>query len=122
MAAMGYCPSGRLFEAAACGTAVLSDWWEGLDTFFTPGEEILVTRSAAETITAITTDPELLVRVGVRAKERTLDCHTAAHRAQRLIDLIERPPDLSEEWREPINRAMHSASVSPADSLLSAKA
>jgi len=37
MASMGYCPSGRLFEAAACGTAVLSDWWEGLDAFFEPG-------------------------------------------------------------------------------------
>ena len=31
MAAMGYCPSGRLFEAAACGTAVLTDEWDGLD-------------------------------------------------------------------------------------------
>ena len=42
MAAMGWCPSGRLFEAAACGAAVLSDWWEGLDAFFEPGREILV--------------------------------------------------------------------------------
>ncbi len=42
MAAMGYCPSGRLFEAAACGTAVLSDWWTGLDSFFEPGAEILI--------------------------------------------------------------------------------
>ncbi len=121
MAAMGYCPSGRLFEAAACGTAVLSDWWEGLDTFFTPGEEILIARSASEAIAAVTTDSELLARVGIRAKERTLDCHTAGHRAQRLIELIELPPDLSREWREPINRAMHSASLSPVDSLLSAK-
>ncbi len=42
MAAMGWCPSGRLFEAAACGTAILSDHWEGLDAFFEPGREILV--------------------------------------------------------------------------------
>ena len=34
MAAMGHCPSGRLFEAAACGTAILSDDWAGLDDFF----------------------------------------------------------------------------------------
>ena len=39
---MGYCPSGRLFEAAACGAPILSDWWEGLEAFFEPGEEILV--------------------------------------------------------------------------------
>ena len=29
MAAMGWCPSGRLFEAAACGAPILTDWWEG---------------------------------------------------------------------------------------------
>src|SRR5690606_15867122 len=33
MAAWGYCPAGRLFEAAACGTPIVSDWWEGLDAF-----------------------------------------------------------------------------------------
>ena len=42
MAACGYCPSGRFFEAAACGTPIVSDWFEGLDTFFRPGEEILI--------------------------------------------------------------------------------
>src|SRR5205807_2626504 len=40
MVDMGWCPSGRLFEAAACGAAILSDTWEGLDSFFAPGEEI----------------------------------------------------------------------------------
>src|SRR6185369_8117440 len=41
MAEMGFCPSGRLFEAAACGAPILTDTWEGLDQFYTPGEEIL---------------------------------------------------------------------------------
>src|SRR3954468_14896805 len=36
MAEMGYCPSGRLFEAAACGTPILSDTWEGIENFFEP--------------------------------------------------------------------------------------
>src|SRR5690606_28878681 len=36
MVRTGYAPSVRLFEAAACGCAIISDWWEGLDTFFTP--------------------------------------------------------------------------------------
>ena len=44
MADMGYCPSGRLFEAAACGTSALSDVWEGLDEFYAPGQEILLCR------------------------------------------------------------------------------
>ena len=42
MATMGWCPSGRLFEAAACATPILSDWWDGLDAFFEPEAEILI--------------------------------------------------------------------------------
>jgi spore maturation protein CgeB len=93
MAAMGYCPSGRLFEAAACGTPVLSDWWTGLDEFFQPGEEILVANSTAEALQAITEDLGLLHEIGSRAKERALDCHTAQIRARQLLDLIESARD-----------------------------
>ncbi|HEY7307203.1 MAG TPA: glycosyltransferase [Bryobacteraceae bacterium] len=96
MAAMGYCPSGRLFEAAACGTAVLSDWWAGLDSFFEPGEEILIAASTADAIPAITKDKAALSRIGMRARERALDCHTAQIRAQRLIRLFEAPTSVAD--------------------------
>ncbi|MBV8897657.1 MAG: glycosyltransferase [Acidobacteriaceae bacterium] len=89
MAAMGYCPSGRLFEAAACGTPVLSDWWKGLNEFFQPGDEILIANSTAEAVTAIQQDAGALKQIGARAKQRALDCHTAAIRARQLIELIE---------------------------------
>ena len=95
MAAMGYCPSGRLFEAAACGTAVLSDWWEGLDTFFKPNEEILVARSSDDAVRAITADQECIRQIGQRAMERALDCHTAEARARRLVSLLEDLPNES---------------------------
>ena len=88
---MGYCPSGRLFEAAACGIAVLSDNWLGLDSFFTPGHEILLASSTAEAVDAIASDRALLAQIGSRARERALDCHTAGIRARRLIELIESP-------------------------------
>ena len=91
MASMGYCPSGRLFEAAACGTAVLSDWWTGLELFFKPGEEILISTSVRDSVAAITKDLGLLHRIGSRARERALDCHTAEIRARRLISLLETP-------------------------------
>jgi len=93
MAVMGYCPSGRLFEAAACGTAVLSDSWPGIETFFTPGSEILLANSTTEAISAIGKNPSLLREIGAKAKARVLDCHTAATRADRLLSLIERPRD-----------------------------
>lgn len=89
MAAMGHCPSGRLFEAAACGTPVLSDWWTGLDEFFEPEEEILIATSPADTLTAIRQDPAALKQIGARAQQRALDCHTAEIRARQLVTLIE---------------------------------
>jgi spore maturation protein CgeB len=88
MAELGYCPSGRLFEAAACGAPVLSDWWEGLDQFFTPGSEIIVARSSDEAAAAITRAPEELAAVGERARERAFDEHTASHRAAELERLL----------------------------------
>ena len=92
MAAMGYCPSGRL-EAAACGTAVLSDWWEGLDSFFAPGSEILIANTTADAIAGISRDRRLLLSIGAKARERALACHTAEIRADRLLSLIESPRD-----------------------------
>jgi spore maturation protein CgeB len=82
MARMGYCPSGRLFEAAACGSPILSDSWEGLDEFFAPGSEILVATSTEEATAAIELSVAELTAIGRRARERALDQHTAKRRAQ----------------------------------------
>ncbi|HEV3486624.1 MAG TPA: glycosyltransferase [Vicinamibacterales bacterium] len=90
MATMGYCPSGRLFEAAACGTPILSDWWEGLDAFFEPGREILVAATADEALHAIDMRGGDRAAIGRAARERTLACHTAQVRAAELEVLLER--------------------------------
>jgi spore maturation protein CgeB len=82
MADMGYCPSGRLFEAAACGTPILSDTWEGLDQFFEPGREILLARTTDEALDAIDRSSDDLARIGAAARERVLAQHTAASRAE----------------------------------------
>jgi len=89
MAAMGTCPSGRLFEAAACETAIISDAWEGLDQFFTPGDELLVARDANDVLGALQLPRETLWRVARRARERALAEHTAAVRARELELLLE---------------------------------
>jgi len=89
MAAMGWCPSGRLFEAAACGAPVLSDDWEGIETFFRPGEEILVARTADEAVDALSRTPDELRRIGRAARERALSDHTADARAQQLVQALE---------------------------------
>lgn len=89
MAEMGFCPSGRLFEAAACGTPIVSDWWEGLDHFFEPGKELLIAKSSVDAVQALALDPGELQSVSGASQERTLAEHTAAHRAAELVSLIE---------------------------------
>lgn len=90
MARMGWCPSGRLFEAAACGTAVLSDWWQGLDEFFTPGREILVANGTAEALEALDLSDAALTRIGRQARERALAEHTSDRRADELLEILTR--------------------------------
>lgn len=89
MANTGYCPSGRLFEAAACATPVLSDDWEGLDSFFEPGSEILIASSTSEVVDALLRDEAELRKIGTAARERVLDQHTSWHRSLELVQLIE---------------------------------
>ena len=89
MAETGYCPSGRLFEAAACGVPILSDWWEGLDAFFTPGREILVASTTDEAIASLERSDDELCDIARRARERTLVEHTAARRALELEQALQ---------------------------------
>jgi spore maturation protein CgeB len=89
MAENGHCPSGRLFEAAACGTPVLSDAWAGLDEFFTPGREILIARTTEEAVAALELGDDELARIARAARDRVLAGHTSAHRAHELESLLE---------------------------------
>ncbi len=58
MAEMGWCPSGRLFEAAACGSPLISDDWQGIAEFFIPGDELLLAHGTGDTLMAIETSDE----------------------------------------------------------------
>ncbi len=90
MAEMGWCPSGRLFEAAACGVALLSDRWDGIEVFFTPDEEIVLAACERDTLSALATGDGQLARMAARARERTLDEHSSSKRAEQMISLFER--------------------------------
>jgi spore maturation protein CgeB len=89
MAETGWCPSGRLFEAAACGAPILSDSWPGIEEFFTPGTEIMLAQCANDTLAAFARDDAELSQMARRARERTLDQHSSWKRAKELIDLLE---------------------------------
>jgi len=89
MAEMGYCPSGRLFEAAACGVPILSDAWPGLEEFFQPGAEIVVARDTDDAVAALGMSDEERARIARAARDRTLAEHTAERRATQLEAALE---------------------------------
>lgn len=85
MRATGYSPSVRLFEAAACGTAIISDSWPGLETFFELDTEILTASSATDVLAYLTLISEQDRRaLGERARMRVLAAHTSEQRAIEL--------------------------------------
>jgi spore maturation protein CgeB len=82
----GYAPSVRLFEAAACGVPIISDYWQGLDEFLLPDKEILISRSAADTLSFLKEIPEeKRKQIGQNAQNKILSNHTAQHRAKELV-------------------------------------
>lgn len=90
MIAAGWAPSVRLFEAAACATPVISDRWDGIESLFTPGEEILLAERADEVLTYLRELAESRRQeIGRRARERVLAEHTAGHRAAELVRHLE---------------------------------
>ena len=89
MVRAGYSPSVRLFEAASCGTPIISDDWPGLKTLFRPGEEIFVATNAREVLNILQEVPDHLSReIGSRGRERVLREHTSSHRAAELERFI----------------------------------
>jgi spore maturation protein CgeB len=91
MVAVGWSPSVRLFEAAACGTPVISDAWDGLESLFRADEEILVAQSGAQVLQWLRELPDAQrERIGQAARARFLAEHTPAHRASALHDYFQR--------------------------------
>jgi spore maturation protein CgeB len=89
MVEAGYSPSVRLFEAAACGTPIISDYWEGLESFFEPNEEIVIAHSGEESLYYLLEITEAdRRRIGARARARVLAKHTARHRALELESYV----------------------------------
>lgn len=89
MTAVGYSPSVRLFEAAGCGAAIISDCWAGIETFFTPEQEILLARSRDDVIAYLANIGEMEARaIGQRAQERVLAEHSAERRAIQFEEFV----------------------------------
>lgn len=82
MIAAGWSPSVRIFEAAACGTPIISDRWDGLNEILGDGREILLVDTCADMLAALARRD--LEQIGQAGRQRVLAEHTAAHRAEEL--------------------------------------
>lgn len=89
MTRAGWSPSVRLFEAAACATAIISDSWLGLHAILEPGRDIHVAHTADDVLDPLQDWPSLRLREMARCgRARVLAEHTATHRAQELEKYI----------------------------------
>lgn len=89
MAATGFSPATRVFEAAGAGACLITDAWEGLGLFLAEGEEVLVARDGADVADHLATlDPERARAIGQAARERILAGHTYARRAAQVDALL----------------------------------
>jgi len=89
MVLAGFSPSVRLFEAAACACTIVSDIWQGIETFFEPGKEILLAQSVEDVVKFLTDlSVKELKRVGEDARERVMAEHTSAVRAIQFEEYV----------------------------------
>jgi spore maturation protein CgeB len=89
MVAAGWSPSVRLFEAAACGTPIISDQWPGLTELFPEGDAVVVARSARDVIEVLTSfEPARRRRVAEKSRRRVLAHHTGQARARELLAIL----------------------------------
>lgn len=83
MAEYGFSPATRVFEAAGAGACLITDYWQGIDLFFKPGEEILVARDGQEVADIVASlTAEQAEEIGRRALTRVLAEHTYDRRAE----------------------------------------
>ncbi len=113
MVKAGWSPSVRLFEAAACGVPIISDYWPGLEEFFRPGKEIIL----EDSVDALERISEAERRaIGLRARDVVLRCHTAACRAAELESYIKQVKRDDQVFVNPARRDGHGrAETSRAD-------
>lgn len=89
MARYGFSPATRVFEAAGAAACIITDYWEGIDSFFEPEEEILVARTGAEVAEILVRlTPEQAREIGQAAYRKVLAAHTYRHRAEQLERLL----------------------------------
>jgi spore maturation protein CgeB len=90
MAACGYSPATRVFEAVGAGACVITDSWQGVEQFFEPGREILVAETGSEVADHLARLTAQQARdIGLAARRRALAEHTYERRVGQLEAVLD---------------------------------
>lgn len=90
MAANGFSPATRIFEAAGAGACIITDAWEGIELFLEPGSEVLVAENGDDVVRRLRDlDLAAAAAIGDRARRRVLREHTYTHRAEQVEAVLE---------------------------------
>jgi spore maturation protein CgeB len=93
MVAAGWSPSVRLFEAGACGTPIISDFWRGLDELLPDGEALLIARETSDVVKALSEiDEDKRQAIATAARGIVMKSHTGLARARQLASAIQTLP------------------------------
>jgi len=89
MAGVGFSPPTRVFEAAGAGACLITDNWEGIETFFAIGTEILVASSAEDVVSHLRSlSADESRTIGLRMRSRAVRDHTYALRARQVDNIL----------------------------------
>src|SRR5690606_30058226 len=92
MVAAGWSPSVRLFEAGACGAAILSDFWPGIDQLFVPGQELALPETTEAACALLEdTHPDDRRAMGAALRSKIVAEHSAQRRADELESYLQTP-------------------------------
>ena len=90
MADVGFSPPTRIFEAAGAAACVICDAWQGIESFFTPGREILTASRAADVVGHLRKLKNAEVRaIGSAMRRRALAEHSYALRAIEVEKILQ---------------------------------
>jgi spore maturation protein CgeB len=82
MAAVGFSPATRVFEAAGAGACIITDAWRGIEQFLEPEVEVLVATNGDEVAAHVESlTPGRARQIGEAARRRVIARHTYGKRA-----------------------------------------
>jgi spore maturation protein CgeB len=89
MAANGWSPATRVFEAAGAGSCLVTDAWAGIEDFLEPDSEVLVAHDGEEVARHLAKlTPARAAAIGRAARRRIVASHTYAHRAEQVESVL----------------------------------